>query len=171
MSYCGEHVFYLRNYLATGAVMSHIYSQTRNMSFGWSASDIAAAVAVAYDIYEALDRCDGAANAYREAVSFLKELTRTLEPLKIFTTLRVCPTYGKEIMEEVDFIKAPLGRFLRSVLKYAPSLDPKARKRHHRHIVRELQWYVFISKEVLDLRDKIKLHMRVLGSLMNRLIL
>ncbi|GAB1311920.1 hypothetical protein MFIFM68171_02130 [Madurella fahalii] len=109
------------------------------MSFGWSAGDIATAVAIAYKIYEALDSCDGAAKEYREVVSFLKELTRTLEPLKTFTAWKAYPAYGKNIKEQIDFIKVPVDNFPRDVLEYEPSLDADAWSGHHRHILEKLK--------------------------------
>jgi hypothetical protein len=141
------------------------------MSFGWSAGDIATALTLAYNIYEALDSYHGASRAYREAVSFLKEVTRTLEPLKTFTALKAYPTYGKEIREQVDFIKGPVDQFLQSVRKYERSLGLKASEGRHRHIWRKVQWHVSMSDKVLSLRDTIGSHMRILDSLMHRLTL
>ncbi|KAH7146268.1 hypothetical protein EDB81DRAFT_934174 [Dactylonectria macrodidyma] len=141
------------------------------MSFGWSAGDIAIAVKIAYNIYEALDSCQGAAKEYREAASFLKELTRTLEPLKTFTAWKAYPEYGKDIRDQVNFIKVPVDEFLRIVNKYEPSLGAGARSGHHRHIFMKLKYRCFIQKEVLALRNNIESHMRVLDSLMQRLTL
>jgi len=67
------------------------------MSFGWSAGDIAAAITVAYNLIQALDDADGAASNYREAMSFLGDLKRTLEPLHVFTAWSAYPAYGREI--------------------------------------------------------------------------
>jgi hypothetical protein len=141
------------------------------MSFGWSAGDIATAVKIAYNIYEALDSVQGAAKEYREAVYFLREMTRTLEPLKTFIACDAYPNYWKDIREQVDFIKEPVDNFLRTVLKYEPSLGTGTRTGHHRHILAKLKWHFFISKEVLDLKRKIQSHMRVLDSLLQRLTL
>ncbi|RYP56831.1 hypothetical protein DL771_011606 [Monosporascus sp. 5C6A] len=141
------------------------------MSFGWSAGDIAAALRLVYNLYEALDSCDGAAKEYCETVFFLEDLTRTLEPLKTFTAWGAYPTYEKEIREQVEFIRGPVDEFLQAILKYEPSLGPRAKAGHHRHIRRKLQWYIFMSKKTLALRNKIESHMRVLDSLMQRLTL
>lgn len=141
------------------------------MSFGWSAGDIATAVKTAYDIYEALDSCRGAAKEYREAVSFLKDLTRTLEPLETLTAWKVYPEYGKDIKKQVEAIKGPVDQFLQAALKYEPSLGAASKKGHQRHIYRKLKWHFFISKEILALRSKIESHMQVLDSLLQRLTL
>ncbi|KAI8627693.1 hypothetical protein F5Y19DRAFT_440812 [Xylariaceae sp. FL1651] len=141
------------------------------MSFGWSAGDIATAVKIAYDVYEALDSCRGAAREYRDAVSFLRELIRTLEPLKTLAAWNTYPSYGKDIKERVDFIKGPIDEFLQLVLKYEPALGAKAREGHHRHIFLKLKWHFLISKEVLTLRNNIEPHIRVLDCLLQRMIL
>ena len=47
------------------------------MSFGWSAGDIATALTLLYSIIEALDDVNGAADNYREAMGFLRDLKRT----------------------------------------------------------------------------------------------
>ncbi len=139
------------------------------MSFGWSAGDIAAAITLAYNLIQALDTCDGAAGDYREAVSFLQDLKRTLEPLQAFTGSNVVPVYGSDIEEQVAHIKEPVEVFLAAVLKYEPSLGAAAKEGHHRHIFRKLQWYMFMSKKVLSLRRKIESHMHIIDTLMHRL--
>jgi hypothetical protein len=141
------------------------------MSFGWSAGDIAAAMTLAYNLIQALDTCDGAAGDYREAVSFLHDLTRTLEPLQTFTAYNANPMYGKDIKEQVGHIKEPVEKFLVAVLKYEPSLGVGAKEGNHRHILRKLQWYIFMSKKVLGLRRKIESHMQIIDTLMQRLTL
>ncbi|KAJ3536342.1 hypothetical protein NM208_g6767 [Fusarium decemcellulare] len=141
------------------------------MSFGWSAGDIATAVKTVYNIYEALDSCRGAPKEYREAVSFLRELTRTLGPLETLAAWKAYPEYGKDIGKQVESIKGPVNDFLQTVLKYEPSLGAEAKSGHQRHIYRKLKWHFFISKEVLALQRTIQSHMRVLDSLLQRLTL
>jgi hypothetical protein len=141
------------------------------MSFGWSAGDIAVAVRIVYNVYDALDSCNGATKEYRETVSFAKELTRTLEPLKTFTAWKVRPTYEKEIQEQVEFIKGPIQEFLETITKYEPSLGHKAKGGRHRNIIAKMDWHMFTSKKVLALKQNIKHHMRILDTLMQRLTL
>lgn len=141
------------------------------MSFGWSASDIATVLILSYKLIQALDSCDGAAADYREAVSFLRDLKRTLEPLQTFTAYNANPAYGREIEKQVRHIKEPVEHFLATVLKYEPSLGMAAEEGHHRHIFRKLQWYMFMSRKVLDLRKKIESYMRIIDTLMQRLTL
>jgi hypothetical protein len=141
------------------------------MSFGWSASDIAAAIALIYNLIQALDSCDGAAGEYREAVSFLRDLKRTLDPFQTFTAWSAYPDYGREVAEQVAHIRKPVENFLQAVLKYEPSLGAKASAGRHRHMLRKVQWHVFMTKKVLALRKKIESHMRVIDTLLQRLAL
>lgn len=139
------------------------------MSFGWSAGDIAAAITLAYNLVQALDSADGAAGDYREAVTFLRSLLRTLEPLQSFAASNANPSYGTEIKEQVDCIKEPVESFLSAVLKYEPGLGAKSKQGHHGNILRKLQWYLFMSKQVLSLRKRIESHIRIIDTLMQRL--
>jgi hypothetical protein len=144
------------------------------MYFGWSAGDIATVIAVTYNLIQALDDTHGAAKNYREAVDFLGDLKRVLEPLHAFTAWSAYPTYGREIGKQVDHIKKPIKEFLDAVLKFEPSLGQYARSGWQNCVpsaFRKLQWYIFMSKNVLSLRTKIELHMRILDSLMQRLTL
>ncbi|KAF4632161.1 hypothetical protein G7Y89_g5964 [Cudoniella acicularis] len=74
------------------------------MSFGWPAGDLATEITIVYNLVEALDSCDGAANDYREAVAFLQDLKRTLEPLQTFTAWNSHPAYGQEIGKQHFFV-------------------------------------------------------------------
>jgi len=120
------------------------------MSFGWSAGDIAAAIKLLVNLVEALHSSDGAAGDYREAVGFLTDLKRTLEPLQTFTALNAHPSYADDIRIQVERIKVPVEAFLKAVLKYEPSLGAKAAPGHHRNVGRKLQWFLFVSRKVGD---------------------
>lgn len=141
------------------------------MSFGWSASDLATAITLTYKLIQALDTCDGATAEYREAVSFLRDLKRVLEPLQTFTACNVNASYSKEIGEQVGYIKEPVEQFLAVVLKYEPSLGASAKEGHHRHVFRKLQWFALMPKKLAILRKKIESHMWILDTLMQRLTL
>lgn len=107
------------------------------MSFGWSVSDIAAAITLVLQLIDALDSRDGAAGDYREAVAFLQDLKRTLEPLETFTAWNSYPAYGKDIQHHVAKIKEPVGAFLEAVRKYEPSLGANATPGRHRNLGRK----------------------------------
>jgi hypothetical protein len=141
------------------------------MSFGWSAGDLATAVKLIYNLIQALDSCDGAASDYREAVTFLRDLKRTLDPLQVFAAWHAYPPYAKEIEEQVAQIREPVESFLETVAKFEPSLGQKTSPAHHRDVLRKLQWHILISKRVVVLRKKVESHMRVIDTLMQRLTL
>lgn len=141
------------------------------MSFGWSAGDIAAAASLVNRLIQALDSCDGAACDYREDLSFLRDLNCTLEPLQGFTAWNAYPAYGQDIGEQVGHIKVPVDQFLAAVLKYEPSLGSNAPEGRHRHCVRKLQWYIFMSTKVLNLKKTIKSHMRIIDTVLQRSML
>ncbi|KAM7206137.1 hypothetical protein V8F20_002919 [Naviculisporaceae sp. PSN 640] len=141
------------------------------MSFGWSAGDIAATIKLARRVYEALDSCHGAPREYREATSFLKELTQALEPLRTFATWGAYPVYGKEIADRVAFIKGPVENLLAQIVKLEPKLGIGSESGFHRHVLPKLKWHFVLSKRVLELRAQIECHMRVLDTLLQRLTL
>jgi hypothetical protein len=141
------------------------------MSFGWPAGDIATAVKLIYNLIQALDTCDGAAGDYREAVGFLQDLKRTLDPLQTLAALNAYPSYARGIEEQVTQIREPIESFLKGVVKFEPALGGKASAGHHRHVFRKLQWHLLSSKEVLALKKKVGSHMRVIDTLLQRLTL
>jgi hypothetical protein len=141
------------------------------MSFGWSASDIGVAIKFIYHVYEALDDCHGAPKDYRETLTFLRDLVRTLLPLETFSGWGAFPSYGDQITEQANHIKGPVQKFLEETLKYEPSLGAEAKEGHFRNVRRKLQWHFVVSRKVLDLKRKIRGHTQILDSLVQRLIL
>jgi hypothetical protein len=141
------------------------------MSFGWSAGDIAATLTLLFNLVKALDSADGAADSYRESVSFLRDLLRTIGGLSTLTALKAYPAYGNEITQQVTLIKDPVEEFVAAVKKYESSLGENASRGHHRHVWRKLQWYVVKEKKVLALKSKIDRHMRIIDTLIHRLTL
>jgi hypothetical protein len=118
------------------------------MSFGWSAGDIAATLALLCNVIQVLDTADGAASSYREAVGFLRDLKRTLEPLQRIVNLDADSTYGPEIAEQVEHIRGPMADFLKKAVEYKTSLGKKATGGHHRHVWKKLKWFVLQEKRL-----------------------
>jgi len=141
------------------------------MSFGWSAGDIAAALTLLCNVIQALDTADGTASNYREAVGFLQDLKRTLEPLQRIANLDADSTYGPEIAEQVKHIRGPVEDFLKSSIEYEPALGKKAASGHHRHVWKKLKWFVWQEKKAAALKTKIEGHMRIIDTLVQQLIL
>jgi hypothetical protein len=141
------------------------------MSIEWSAGDIATAIKIAYELIEMQDSCDGAVGNYRKAVGSLRDLTRTLNPLRIFTAREAFSTYDQHIQEQMKNIRESIEKFLKDVLKYEPSLGIKAAEDHHPHVLRKLQWHMFMPKNALGLRSQMESHMRITDTLVHRLTL
>ncbi|KAH7126128.1 hypothetical protein EDB81DRAFT_860734 [Dactylonectria macrodidyma] len=141
------------------------------MSFGWSAGDIAAAITLVYNIVKALDDYDGASDDYREAMAFMRDLSRTLEPLQAFTAWKAYPEYGEQISKQVEYIRDPINKFRDEVLRLEPSLGEKSRKGYHRHVPQKLKWHILKSGKALRLKKQIASHIRVIDTLMQRLTL
>ncbi|KAG4441001.1 hypothetical protein IFR05_003508 [Cadophora sp. M221] len=141
------------------------------MSFGWSAGDIANAITLIVKLAQALDDAEGSACDYRKAVSFLRDLTHTLEPLVNFPAWDAYPTYGQSIAKHIKHIKEPVKTFLEAVIKYEPSLGLGAAGGRHRNVLRKVQWYLFMNKKVLKLRDSIDSHMSIIDSELKHLTL
>jgi len=141
------------------------------MSFGWSAGDIAAAIGLILKIVQALGDADGATSDYREAVAFLVNLKRTLEPLKTFSALGAFPAYGDEIKQYVDRIKKPIEECLEVAKAFEPGLGVHSKMGRHINVGAKLLWRFKASKKVAKLRTIIEGHILGLESLLNRLTL
>lgn len=141
------------------------------MSFGWSVGDIAKAIDIIVKITKALNSAEGAAKDHREAIAFLKSLTQTLEPLRVFTVLDTYPSYQGQIRDQVAKIKRPIESFLESAKKFEQSLGSSTQGGRHRHIVPKLRWRFIVSKSVKELKESIRDDMRVLDSLIQRLMM
>lgn len=139
------------------------------MSFGFSAGDIATAIVVIAKIVQALNSVCGVSAEYREAVAFLKNLQRILEPLHTLSALNAYPAYSEEIQTKMCDIKGPIEEFLHAVKKYEPSLGVDAKKGNHRNIPRKLEWHFRMSKDVERLRDKVGTHLLLIDKVLQRL--
>jgi len=145
--------------------------QTR-MSLGWSARDITQAVSQLVKLVRALDGEDGAASDYREAVSFLKSLQRTLEPLQTLSALLLDHAQREEIRGAVERIREPVEKFLASTARFESSLGTyKQSKHHYQNVGRKLQWGFMASRKASELKKSIEGHVIVLNNLLQRLTL
>ncbi|KAH6691095.1 hypothetical protein BKA61DRAFT_533029, partial [Leptodontidium sp. MPI-SDFR-AT-0119] len=142
---------------------------TTKMSFGWSAGDIAQAIVALHGLINALSSANGAAHDYREAVSFLQNITNTLKPLQRYEALKTSTEIESAICEQVKAIKDPVNDFLLAAAKFEQSLGLAATKGRFRNVPRKLQWYYSTSKEVKALQGKIERHMRILDTLFQQM--
>ncbi|EQB53144.1 hypothetical protein CGLO_07165 [Colletotrichum gloeosporioides Cg-14] len=139
------------------------------MSFGWSAGDIAAAIKLVYNVYEALDSSAGASRDYRDAVTFLKSLIHTLNTLTGLADWEAYPAYREDIKRQVELIRSTVTEFLQSIEKYESSLGRSAKSGRLRQFAPKLKWHMLCAKQTLVLKSRIQSHMSVLNIVMHRL--
>jgi hypothetical protein len=135
------------------------------MSFGWSAGDVVQVIQALHGLINALNSANGAAHDYREAASFLHNLTNTLAPLQRCDAMKANTEIVISICEQVKAFKDPVDDFLGGLAKYEKSLGHAATKSHFRNVPRKLQWYYSTSNQVKALQGKIERHMRILDTL------
>ena len=142
------------------------------MSLSWSARDIAQAVNQLVKLVRALDGAKGAALDYREAVTFLTSLRRTLEPLQTLSALSLTLEQREEIREAVERIRTPVENFIAGTARFESSLGTDAKARHHyQNVGRKLQWAFVASRKTDELKRSIEGHVVVLNNLLQRLTL
>lgn len=146
-----------------------LYCTYLNVSFGWSAGDIAQAISLIVKIVKALDGVDGAASDYREAVIFLSSLQRTLEALRTLSVLEYSPAHKDDIEHAVRKIKDPINKFLALTSKFEPTLGTASHSTHYQHVGKKLQWRFMASKKADELKKSIETNLGILNSLLHRL--
>ncbi|KAN0113248.1 hypothetical protein V8E51_006199 [Hyaloscypha variabilis] len=158
------------------------------MAFGWSAGDIFTAIKFIIDVASALDDISGARKEFRQSATFLRNLDKSLSPLRTFTALDAQPEYKADIEEEVDAIRRPIETFMTDVegmaKKLGTGLEPGAAGssrgvdkgggrfsafKAFRHVGSKLEWHYFTSKKAMALQKDIEGHLRIIDTLMQRL--
>lgn len=159
------------------------------MAFGWSAGDIFTAIKFIIDVASALDDISGARKEFQQSATFLRNLDKSLAPLRTFTALDARPEYKADIEEEVDAIRRPIETFMADVegmaKKLGTSLEPGAGGssgagtdrggsrfggfKSLRHVGSKLEWHYFTSKKAMALQKEIDGHLRIIDTLMQRL--
>lgn len=144
---------------------------SKEMSFGWSAGDILAAAKFILEVARALDEVDGAAQEFRTASSFLKNLNSALTPLEAFTALDTRPAYKSDIEHEVKAIRIPVEAFINDVKSLQKSLSvvKEGKFRHLQNIPSKLKWHFSTSKKALALQKEVEMHLTIIDTLMQRL--
>jgi hypothetical protein len=158
------------------------------MAFGWSAGDIFTAIKFIIDVASALDDISGARKEFRQSATFLRNLDKSLSPLRTFTALDAQPEYKADIEEEVDAIRRPIETFMTDVegmaKKLGTGLGPGAAGssggvdkgggrfsafKAFSHVGSKLEWHYFTSKKAMALQKDIEGHLRIIDTLMQRL--
>jgi len=138
------------------------------MSFGWSAGDIISAAKLLYKIGVALKESEGASTDFRDLVSFLETLARTLEHLNALQApdLILDSALTANLRAQCDHIRIPLAAFLQDIgAKFGPSLGSDRGSKILK-APRKIQWAMSASKQVKRLQERITLPMTAVGLLM-----
>lgn len=143
------------------------------MAFGWSAGDILAAMNFVITVAKALDDVSGAAQEFREASAFLRDLHAELTPLQKFTALDAEPAYKKEIECQVQAIKVPIERFINDagVVNMQKSLGviKEGHLKHFTNVKSKLTWHYSTAEKANALQKVVAQHLRIINMLMQRL--
>jgi hypothetical protein len=142
------------------------------MSFGWSAGDLVAALKLLYQIGSALRESGGASSGFRDTLSFLQAVSRTLEHLNILQTTPLDPQVAESLREQCDHIREPLSAFLKDVeKKFEPKIRLKSDCKKILAAPRMVQWALFTSKKAKQLQHRIAVPMASVGLLLGQQIL
>ncbi|RYP68622.1 hypothetical protein DL770_008414 [Monosporascus sp. CRB-9-2] len=127
------------------------------MSFGWSASDIAAALQLLNKIRISLKDTGGAVSDYQEEVCFLQTILLTLRHLEALQAAPLDLNLSNNIQYHSDQIREPLGTFLRDIQRiFETNLGADASKlKKALSTSKKIQWALSTSKKVKKLREKI----------------
>jgi hypothetical protein len=125
------------------------------MSFGWSVGDIALAVKAIVKVGKAVRESGGAASEYQDAVSFLTSIEKTLRGLE--TLLRENPNlkWEAELVEQGNNLRDAVTKFKDKIEKYEQSLGEDTERKKARRVPREIQFAVFVSDQVKELRVQV----------------
>lgn len=143
------------------------------MSFGWSATDVVAALTFIVDAAQALDDSEGAGKDFRQASAFLHHLDQALKPLQTFEALDATPEYKAQIETQVAAIRGPIEVFMKDVEGMARQLGApsQGRFRRFKNVHRKWEWHYFTSKKAIALQKDIERHLNILDTLMQQLLL
>jgi len=126
------------------------------MSFGWSASDIAAALQLLNTVVVALKDTGGASSDYQDASHFLNILSVTLQHLKALQAAPLDPNLAKNIEQHCAQIQGPLAAFHERInSRFQRDLGAESTRLMFLTAGRKIQWALSTSKEVKRLKEKI----------------
>ena len=119
------------------------------MSFGWSAGDVASAVAILIKVGKSLKNSDGAAKEYQDTAEFIQNLVKTLEGLKVFLEKNPEIECKDNLVEQADAMKHALEAFKKKIEKYDLSLGSATIRGKARRIPREIQFALLVDVKEL----------------------
>jgi len=125
------------------------------MSFGWSVGDIALAIKTVVKVGKAVRETGGAASEYQDAVSFLTSIEKTLRSLEALLREHPNLKWEAELIEQGNNLKSAIGKFKDKIEKYERSLGEDSERGKAKRVPREVQFAVFVSDQVKELRAQV----------------
>lgn len=125
------------------------------MSFGWSAGDIFTAVKTLAKVGKALKESRGAATEYQEVVNFLKSVSRTLTGIQNLLQDNPNLSWEADLVEQGNILKFAIKDFEKRIKKYDNSLNIDTERKKEERIPQKVQFALFLSDQVKELRAAI----------------
>lgn len=125
------------------------------MSFGWSASDVVATLNTLAKVGKAVKESGGAGSEYREAVTFLNSVSRTLNGIGDLLQANPNLRWEADLTEQGKILRSAIKAFEQKIEKYNKSLGVDTQRQKARRIPREVQFALFLSDQVKELRTAI----------------
>ncbi|KAH6847781.1 hypothetical protein B0I37DRAFT_151283 [Chaetomium sp. MPI-CAGE-AT-0009] len=142
------------------------------MSFGWSASDVVAALELLNKVRIALNDCGGASSEYQAECSFLQTLSITLGHLKTLKAAPLEPGISENISELLGQIEQPVRRFLDDIERtFGSSLGVSSTRRKLLTAPRKIQWALVVADRAKVLREKIGVPLSAILAAMSQQII
>lgn len=132
-----------------------------NMSFGWSAGDIATTISTLITVVNALKDSGGSRSEFQASVQFLESVERTLSGIQSIVDNNPDLQCEENLKRQVDIVKSAIANFERKIAKYNASLGVDSTRPKIRTIPREIQ--LALSTSVKDLQRDISQQQLVLG--------
>lgn len=126
------------------------------MSFGWSASDVIAALQLLNQIRTALRDVGGASEQYRNEVAFLDSLTTTVGLLDTLQPFPLDRALALNLQQHCDLVRGPLNDFLADIKRrFSARLDPKTPWWDVSSAPKKIRWASSTSTKVKELRANV----------------
>jgi hypothetical protein len=137
------------------------------MSFGWSASDIVAAINLLHKVGVALRESGGASSEYQDTVAFLQTLSWTLQHISTLQNVGHDPGFSENLQIHCEQLRVPLEAFLSDIKgRFGPSLGCDTKWYNLVPASRKLRWALSISRKVKELQLRILGPMTAIGMIM-----
>jgi hypothetical protein len=126
------------------------------MSFGWSASDIVAAIQLIHKVTTALKDTGGASSDFQDTATFLDILSSTLQHLKTLQTAALDPELAKNLERLCEQVREPISTFCEYIRSsFEGDLGHNSTRLKFLTTGRKIQWALSTAKKAKVLRERI----------------